>query len=114
MNGELSPICYPPLTAVQVSMMTEETLFAEALEKGTPAERATFLDQACSADAALRQRVEALLRSHAHADFLKTPAVQRPAEAAGGAAVAGATEAEANASDASSSSLVAWGPTMTP
>ncbi len=57
--------------------MTEETLFAAALEKGTPNERAAFLDEACSGDAAIRQRVEALLRSHEHAGFLKTPAVQR-------------------------------------
>jgi serine/threonine protein kinase len=73
--------------------MTEETLFAAALEKRTPAERAAFLDEACTGDAALRQRVEALLRSHEQADFLKTPAVQRAAEAVAGAAIAYPTEA---------------------
>ena len=40
--------------------MTEETVFALALEKGTRAERAVFLDEACAGDAALRTRVEAL------------------------------------------------------
>jgi hypothetical protein len=74
--------------------MTEETLFAEAIEKSTPAERAEFLDAACAGDAALRQRVEALLQSHAREDFLKTPAIQRAAEVAGGSPIVGATEAE--------------------
>jgi serine/threonine protein kinase len=44
--------------------MTEETVFAAALEKTNPTEQATFLDQACAGDAALRARVETLLRSH--------------------------------------------------
>lgn len=38
-------------------------LFLAALER-SPAERAGFLDEACAGDAALRQRVEALLRAH--------------------------------------------------
>ena len=40
-----------------------KSLFLAALEKGTPAERTAFLDQAC-VDAAVRQRVEELLRAH--------------------------------------------------
>jgi WD40 repeat protein/serine/threonine protein kinase len=45
--------------------MSEETLFHLALEK--PAvERAAFLDEACGGDAALRQRLEALLQAHEH------------------------------------------------
>ena len=56
--------------------MTEETLFAAALEKGTPAERAAFLNEACAGDAALKRRVEALLASHDQAGFLRMPAVQ--------------------------------------
>src|SRR5437773_12419316 len=63
--------------------MTEETLFAAALEKATPAERAAFLDDACAGDAALRRRVEALLQSHEQANFLQAPAVVRPAAAIG-------------------------------
>jgi eukaryotic-like serine/threonine-protein kinase len=60
--------------------MTEETLFAAALEKRTPAERAAFLIEVCSEDVVLRQRVEALLHSHDLAEFLKNPAVKRPVE----------------------------------
>ena len=38
-------------------------IFLEALERA-PADRAAYLDEACGPDAALRQRVEALLRAH--------------------------------------------------
>src|SRR5207245_8028326 len=51
------------------------------------------------------QRIEALLPSHAHTDFLKTPAVQRAAEAAGGTPSAGVTEAEAHRDDDSEPAL---------
>src|SRR5438067_5934294 len=43
--------------------MNEETLFHLALAK-PPADRAVFLHEACAADAALRHRVEVLLRAH--------------------------------------------------
>src|SRR5262245_34966918 len=59
--------------------MTEETLFAAALEQATPEGRAAFLEEACAGDAALRRRVEALLASHDQAGFLQTPAVHRAA-----------------------------------
>src|SRR5438132_12567593 len=65
--------------------MTEETLFAAALDKATPAERSAFLDDACSGDPLLRRRVEALLQSHEQVDFLKAPAVQRPGKLVGAA-----------------------------
>jgi hypothetical protein len=68
-----------------VTNVTEETLFAAALEKGMPAERAAFLEEACAGDAALRRRVEALLASQEQAGFLRTPAVQRAAELLGDA-----------------------------
>jgi eukaryotic-like serine/threonine-protein kinase len=75
--------------------MTEETLFTAALGKRTPAERAAFLDEACSGDVALRQRVEALLQSHAEAGtFLETPAVRRAAEELGGRACGESTLGE--------------------
>jgi WD40 repeat protein len=75
--------------------MAEETVFAAALEKGTPAERAAFLDEACAGDPALRARVEALLRSHAEAGgFLGTPAVQRAVEELRGPAGSAATAGE--------------------
>ncbi len=47
--------------------MTEEALFAAALEKPTPAERAAFLDTECGADVGLRQRLEELLAAHEQA-----------------------------------------------
>ena len=61
--------------------MTEETIFLTALEQATPADRAAYLDAACAGDIALRERVEALLRSHADPDsFLDRPALERQAE----------------------------------
>ncbi len=52
----------------------EQAVFAEALIRLTPTERATYLDHACGADAALRCRVEALLRAAESAgDFLEQP-----------------------------------------
>jgi len=41
-----------------------KTIFAEALEKETPKEQAAYLDKACGHDAALRSKVEELLKSH--------------------------------------------------
>src|SRR4051812_19931928 len=40
------------------------TLFAEALARTEPAERAAYLDIACAGDAPLRRRIEALLAAH--------------------------------------------------
>ncbi len=44
---------------------TERSIFITALDKPTPAERDAYLDEACGLDAPMRERVEALLRSHA-------------------------------------------------
>src|SRR5262245_4654931 len=56
--------------------MNEETLFHLALRKPL-AERAAFLEQACTGDAALRARVEVLLRAHENpGSFLGAPAVE--------------------------------------
>jgi WD40 repeat protein/serine/threonine protein kinase len=53
----------------------EQSIFIEALEREDPAERAAFLDRACAADPALRQRVERLLRRHQQSGpFLEPPA----------------------------------------
>jgi eukaryotic-like serine/threonine-protein kinase len=51
----------------------EVAIFTEAL--GLPAsDRAAYLERACGADAVLRQRVEALLKSHEIVgDFLEDP-----------------------------------------
>jgi hypothetical protein len=66
--------------------MTEETIFLAALERANPAEQAAYLDAACAGDPALRQRVEALLRSHADPDsFLDRPALARQAGGNAGA-----------------------------
>ena len=46
----------------------ETQIFSDALEFSSAAERADYLNQACADDAALRQRVEALLRVRAQAD----------------------------------------------
>jgi WD40 repeat protein len=54
-----------------------EVVFFAALEKGTPAERAAYLDEACAGDEALRRRVEALLAAHPQVgQFLERPVVQ--------------------------------------
>ena len=56
--------------------MDEESLFAAAVEKSSPSERAAFLDQACAGDRKLRAQVEALLRAHDNPDsFLERPIV---------------------------------------
>ncbi|WP_422931536.1 tetratricopeptide repeat protein [Singulisphaera sp. PoT] len=44
--------------------MDEESLFVEALQKPTMAERQKFLDKACGDDLALRRRIEQLLKAH--------------------------------------------------
>src|SRR5262245_21585985 len=55
--------------------MNESDLFIEALDRPDPAERAAYLDEACAGDAALRQRLEVLLRAHFEAsECLKEPA----------------------------------------
>ena len=53
--------------------MSEETIFAAAIEKASPAERAAFLDGACGGDVELRQRIEALLTAHAKSGDLLDP-----------------------------------------
>jgi WD40 repeat protein/serine/threonine protein kinase len=53
--------------------MSERDIFAAAMRKTEPAERAAFLEQACAGDAALRQRVEMLLLAHDQATLTGTP-----------------------------------------
>jgi serine/threonine protein kinase/tetratricopeptide (TPR) repeat protein len=43
---------------------SERSIFLEAIAKGSPAERAAYLDQACGCDQRLRAEVEALLAAH--------------------------------------------------
>src|SRR5215471_10673108 len=57
----------------RVRVMNEESIFAEALSKKDQ-ERATFLDEHCKDDVALRKQVEALLQAHDYPDpFLEAP-----------------------------------------
>jgi serine/threonine protein kinase len=52
-----------------------EAVFFAALEKGSPEERAAFLDEACADDPDLRRRVEKMLAAQARAgSFLEPPA----------------------------------------
>lgn len=51
-----------------------ESVFLEAQEQPSAAERAACLDRACGGDLSLRRRVERLLECHdAAGDFLETP-----------------------------------------
>ena len=55
------------------SIDSDIAVFCEAVRLSV-AERGAFLDRACVGDAALRGRVEALLRAHENAgDFLVAP-----------------------------------------
>ena len=59
-----------------------ETIFSEALKRESAAERARYLDGACGGDAALRARVETLLRAHDESDpFLSSPTADLEAAA---------------------------------
>ena len=54
-----------------------ETIFADAIAIESAEDRATFLDQACQDDPALRRELETLVMNHFRAgDFLENPAVQ--------------------------------------
>ena len=59
--------------------LPEESIFAQALEIGSPAERAAFLDRACGQNPGLRAEVEGLLgadgRNGDLLDLLDKPAV---------------------------------------
>jgi hypothetical protein len=46
--------------------MTERTIFLTARDTTDPAQRETFLDDACAGNAELRQRIESLLRADAY------------------------------------------------
>src|SRR5262249_53759651 len=62
--------------------MTEETVFAAALEKSDLAERAAYLEEACAGNPTLRQQVEALLKARAADEqFLAVPAAAQVAAA---------------------------------
>src|SRR5688572_7729724 len=54
--------------------MNEDSIFAVALEKASPAEREAYLNEACAGNAELRAQVEELLKANADAgSFLDRP-----------------------------------------
>jgi serine/threonine protein kinase len=53
--------------------LSERSIFEAAIDKGSPAERAAFLDQACGSDAGLRREVEALLEAHDRLGTISPP-----------------------------------------
>jgi len=58
-----------------IDLKRVKEIFLEATELADETSRAAYLDRACGGDAGLRQRVEALLRSHdPEGSFLGTPA----------------------------------------
>jgi len=58
--------------------MTERAIFEAAIEITDTAQREAFLNEACAGDAALRERLDALLASHGKASqFLSVPAVDQ-------------------------------------
>ena len=56
-----------PESATTSNPSVVEDIFLAVLEKGSPEERAAFLDSACGDDAELRRRVERLLEAHPRA-----------------------------------------------
>jgi len=80
-------------------------VFLTATEQPNPTAQAEYLGQACGGDVELRERVEALLRSHDVSDsFLENPAIDAPTQMSGADSVKlgddwippeGAIEAEA-------------------
>src|SRR6185369_3358562 len=71
----------------------EKAVFVEALEIADREQRSQFLDQACGADAALREQVEKLLAlSQSAGDFFKDCAPALKPEAAYGEQVLSAAE----------------------
>jgi serine/threonine protein kinase len=65
--------------------MTEREIFLAVLEKDNPTERAVYLDEVSGTDSSLRQRIEALLRSHERdSAFMNVPVVEQLADTCDG------------------------------
>jgi WD40 repeat protein/serine/threonine protein kinase len=83
--------------------MDEQSIFLAALEKTHSAERAAYLDEACAANAALRRRIEALLKRYDDAgSFLERPPVELDATAV----MSSVTHEEGNASEDDNQTVV--------
>jgi hypothetical protein len=83
--------------------MTEETILLAALKIASEAERAAYLDTACAGQPGLRERVDALLRTHAHADPEKPTVDRAPAAHADASPITQPTSGDAD--DSADSSL---------
>ena len=65
----------PRSNRIMTTFSPLEAIFFAALEKGSPAERAAYLDEACADDRDLRERVERMLAAQVQAgSFLEVPA----------------------------------------
>jgi hypothetical protein len=77
--------------------MSERTIFLTALEKADSAQRRAYIDQVCAGDVGLRERVEALLRSHEReGQFLDVPAVEQLGVAGAQQVSSGVTQSDAS------------------
>jgi WD40 repeat protein/serine/threonine protein kinase len=95
--------------------MTERTIFLAALEIADPAERATYLEQACAGNAALRRQVEALLTIHERGgSFLDVPAVARMGAVPAAGSHLESTQAERSGEPASGDDLSFLTPSQKP
>jgi len=73
--------------------MNERTIFLNALEIPEPAQRDAYVEQACAGDAALRQNVAALLKSHDESSgFLEQPIIDHLTTSAYGGETPGEPE----------------------
>jgi len=63
-----------PQSSERTMKANEESVFAEAVNKQNPQDRAAFLDQACAGNPTLRQNVESLLSAYHAGEFLESAA----------------------------------------
>jgi serine/threonine protein kinase len=73
---------------MSIEPISAKSLFLQAMELPTAAERAAFLDRACGGQAALKARVEGLIRTAEEADsLLDNPATQIGSDVSGRSSV---------------------------
>src|SRR5437763_11897906 len=94
--------------------LNEESVFTLALAKEDAQERASYLDQACAGDPALRDSVDSLLAAYEAGSFLETPAVARPDHEREEQAPASSTQAEPPLDSNESASLEFLTPSAKP
>src|SRR5262245_280025 len=75
---------------MNTQLVTERSIFLEAIERPTAADGEAFVEQACRGDVQLQAQVQALLLAHAQSGDLldapeaNTPTIDQPAERVGG------------------------------